>query len=233
MGPSPKTKVSPKRKISVLERKKALERKYINRLKEQKGNDKTYKESAKEKREKEKKKKEVEESDDESDDESFSLQKMMKIMMKDIKEVKGDMKLNGEKMENMNKKLSKLETKTKTNEEKYEKKFQDMQADFKKQIEDNNAAMEESISKKIIESLKPKITAMHTHIVETDLERIVEEKLQAKETPVDVAVSPGNWEGVEESNKETDIRVLIKRFSEGNYLPFRELSLNVLGAISP
>merc|ERR1712081_61296 len=118
---SPKTKVSPKRKISVMERKKALERKYINRLKEQKGNDKTYKESAKEKREKEKKKKEIEESDDESDDESFSLQKMMKIMMKGIKEVKGDMKLNGEKIENMNKKLSKLETRTKTNEEKYEK----------------------------------------------------------------------------------------------------------------
>merc|ERR1712112_712320 len=108
----------------------ALERKYMNRLKEQKGNDKTFKESAKEKREKEKKKKEIEESDDESDDESFSLQKMMKIMMKDIKEVKGDMKLNGEKMENMNKKLSKLEIRTKTNEEKYEKRFQDIQVDF-------------------------------------------------------------------------------------------------------
>merc|ERR1711954_221152 len=204
MGPSPKTKVSPKRKISVLERKKALERKYINRLKEQKGNDKSYKESAKEKREKEKKKKEAEESDESSDDESLSLSKMRKIMMKDIKEVKGDMKLNGEKMENMNKKLSKLETRTKTNEEKYEKRFQDMQVDFKKQIEDNNASLEESISKKIIESLKPKITAMHAHIVETDLERIVEEKLQAKEAPGDDADSPGNWEGVEESNKETE-----------------------------
>merc|ERR1712243_390074 len=34
-------------------------------------------------------------------------------------------------------------------------------------------------------------------------------------------------------NGPSDIRVLIKRFSEGNYLPFRELSLNVLGAISP
>merc|ERR1712112_458388 len=34
-------------------------------------------------------------------------------------------------------------------------------------------------------------------------------------------------------NGPSDIRVLIKRFSEGNYLPFRELSLKVLGAISP
>merc|ERR1711954_509306 len=34
-------------------------------------------------------------------------------------------------------------------------------------------------------------------------------------------------------NGHKDIKVLIKRFSEGNYLPFRELSLNVLGAISP
>merc|ERR1711954_425238 len=34
-------------------------------------------------------------------------------------------------------------------------------------------------------------------------------------------------------NGPSDIRVLIKRFSEGNYLSFRELSLKVLGAISP
>merc|ERR1712243_314473 len=34
-------------------------------------------------------------------------------------------------------------------------------------------------------------------------------------------------------NGPSDIRVLMNRFSEGNYLPFRELSLNVLGAISP
>merc|ERR1711954_20600 len=34
-------------------------------------------------------------------------------------------------------------------------------------------------------------------------------------------------------NGPSDIRVLIKRFSEGNFLPFRELSLKVLGAISP
>merc|ERR1712081_39887 len=207
---SPKTKVSPKRKISVLERKKALERKYINRLKEQKGNDKSYKESAKEKREKEKKKREAEESDESSDDESLSLSKMMKIMMKDIKEVKGEIKSNGEKMENMNKKLSKLEIRTKTNEEKYEKKFQDIQVDFKNQIKENNASLEESISKKIIESLKLKITAMHSHIVETDLERIVEEKLQAREAPGEEDDDPGNSEGIEESNKETEGEEAVK-----------------------
>merc|ERR1711954_452762 len=34
-------------------------------------------------------------------------------------------------------------------------------------------------------------------------------------------------------NGQSDIRVLIKRFSEDSYLPFRELSINVLGSISP
>merc|ERR1712081_47753 len=34
-------------------------------------------------------------------------------------------------------------------------------------------------------------------------------------------------------NDETDIKVLIKRFSEGYRLPYRKMSLEVLGAISP
>merc|ERR1712112_390513 len=34
-------------------------------------------------------------------------------------------------------------------------------------------------------------------------------------------------------NGERDIRVLIKRLSEGDRCPYRELSLNVLGRISP
>merc|ERR1711954_142487 len=34
-------------------------------------------------------------------------------------------------------------------------------------------------------------------------------------------------------NRARDIRVLIKRVSEGNFLPYRELSLNVLGDLSP
>ena len=34
-------------------------------------------------------------------------------------------------------------------------------------------------------------------------------------------------------NGSSDLRVLIKRFSEDSYLPFRELSINVLGSISP
>merc|ERR1712081_20683 len=111
-----------------------------------------------------------------------SLAKMMKIMMKDIKEVKGEMKSNGERMDNLNKKINKLEVRTKTNEDKYDKKLEDIQANFTNQIKENNASLEDAISKKIIESLKPKITAMHSHIVENDLERIVDEKLQARET---------------------------------------------------
>merc|ERR1711954_242735 len=34
-------------------------------------------------------------------------------------------------------------------------------------------------------------------------------------------------------NGEEDIRILIKRFSEGSYLPYRSLAIEVLGAISP
>merc|ERR1711954_282568 len=34
-------------------------------------------------------------------------------------------------------------------------------------------------------------------------------------------------------NDESDIKVLIKRFSEGSRLPYRQMSLKVLGAISP
>merc|ERR1712081_53253 len=150
------------------------ERKYISKLKEEKKNDRYFKESAKEKREKEKKKKQEEESDDSSDDESQSLKKMMKVIMKDIKDVKGEMKTNNERMENLGKKVNKLEIRAKTNEEKNEKKFEDIQLNFEKQIKENNAALQESISKSIIESLKPKITAMHSHIVETDLKRIVD-----------------------------------------------------------
>merc|ERR1711954_263906 len=201
-SPSPKVNVSPQKKASVLERKKALERKYMNRLKEKEKNEKCFKESLKEKREKEKKRREAKESEESSDEETQSLAKMMKIMMKDIKEVKGEMKSKGERMDNLGKKLNKLEVRTKTNEEKYEKKFEDIQLNFEKQIKENNAALQESISKSIIESLKPKITAMHSHIVETDLKRIVDEKLQEREAPGDEDDDPVESELIEESNKE-------------------------------
>merc|ERR1712081_92444 len=183
---------------SVIERKKALERKYMNKLKEKERNDKCFKESVKEKREKEKKKREAEESES-SDEETQSLEKMMKIMMRDIKEVKGEMKSNGERMDNLNKKINKLEIRTKSNEDKYEKKFEDIQTNFANQIKENNASLEEAISKKIIDSLKPRISAMHSHIVENDLERIVDERLQARDTPEDSDENPEV-----ESNKETE-----------------------------
>merc|ERR1712081_38905 len=118
--------------------------------------------------------------------------------MKDIKEVKG------ERMDNLNKNINKLEVRTKTNEDKYDKKLEDIQANFTNQIKENNASLEDAISEKIIESLKPKITAMHSHIVENDLERIVDEKLQARETHGEEDDDPDVNEGVEESNKETE-----------------------------
>merc|ERR1711954_569553 len=181
-----------------------IERKYRNQLKEKERSEKNFKETAKEKKEKEKKRREAEEDEDSSDGESQSLAKMMKIMMKDIEEVKGEMKSNGERMENLNRKLNKLEVRTKTNEDKYEKKFENMQESFKSQIKENNASLEDAISKKIIESLKPKITAMHSHIVENDLERIVDEKLLARGTHGEEDDGPYVNEGVEESNKETE-----------------------------
>merc|ERR1711954_277955 len=109
------------------------------------------------------------------------------------------MKTNNERMENLGKKINKLEIRAKTNEEKNEKKFEDIQLNFEKQIKENNEALHESISKSIIESLKPKITAMHSHIVETDLKRIVDEKLQEREDPGDVEEVPGENENIEES----------------------------------
>merc|ERR1712081_165135 len=118
---------------SVIERKKALERKYMNKLKEKERNEKCFKESLKEKREKEKKRREAEESEESSDEETQSLAKMMKIMMKDIKEVKGEMKSNGERMDNLNKKINKLEVRTKTNEDRYNKKLEDIQTNFTNQ----------------------------------------------------------------------------------------------------
>merc|ERR1711942_255742 len=80
----------------------------------------------------------------------------------------------------MSKKINKLEARTKTNEEKTERKLNEIQESVKVQIRENNASLQESISKNIIESLKPKISAMHSHIVETDLKRIVEEQLQLR-----------------------------------------------------
>merc|ERR1712081_1415 len=118
---------------SVIERKKALERKYMNKLKEKERSDKVFKESLKEKRDKEKKKREAEDSDESSDEETQSLAKMMKIMMRDIKEVKGEMKSNGERMDNLNKKINKLDIRTKSNEDKYDKKFDDIQTNFTNQ----------------------------------------------------------------------------------------------------
>merc|ERR1711954_262909 len=181
-SPSPKTKASPKKKVSVLERKKALERKYQNQLKEKEKKKKSVRESVKERKEREREKyrKENKNNEDSSDDDSVSIAKMLKTIMKDMKEVKDELKTNNEVMENMGKKISKLEIRAKTNEEKNDKRFKDMQVNVDKQIKENNEKLEASISKTIIDNLKPKITAMHSHIVENDLIRIVQEQLHIK-----------------------------------------------------
>merc|ERR1712081_9101 len=187
-SPSPKAKASPKKKVSVLERKKALERKYQNQLKEKEKKEKSVRETAKERKEREREKlrKEAKNNQDSSDEDSGSISKMLKIIMKDMKEVKDELKTNNEVMENMGKKISKLETRAKTNEDKNDKRFKEMQVNVDKQIKENNEKLEANISKTIIDNLKPKITAMHSHIVENDLIRIVQEQLQIKaqqETP--------------------------------------------------
>merc|ERR1711954_88192 len=214
-SPSPKTKASPKKKVSVLERKKALERKYQNQLKEKEKKEKNVRESVKERKEREREKyrKENKNNEDSSDDDSVSIAKMLKTIMKDMKEVKDELKTNNEVMENMGKKISKLETRAKTNEEKNDKRFKDMQVNVDKQIKENNKKLEATISKTIIDNLKPKITAMHSHIVENDLSRIVQEQLQIKaqqETLEKEDAVSGEEDASEEleehpeSSKETD-----------------------------
>merc|ERR1712081_55667 len=105
---------------------------------------------------------------------------------------------------------SKLEVRAKTNEEKTEKKFVEFQENVRNQIKENNEALHESISKSIIESLKPKISAMQSHIVETDLKRIVEEQLQLRSVgtaPENDASKPDSHsenDDVDESNKESE-----------------------------
>merc|ERR1711954_579641 len=170
------------KKISVLERRKAIEKKYRNQLNEKERREKSIKETAKERkeREKEKARREAKENDDSSDEEKDSIAKMLKILSKDIKEVKDEMKTSNERVENMSKKLNKLEVRMKTNDKKTERKLNETQESFKNQIRENNASLEETISKNIIDSLKPKISAMHSHIVENDLKRIVEEQLQLR-----------------------------------------------------
>merc|ERR1712081_51447 len=177
-SPSPKIKTSPKKKVSVLERRKAIESKYRMQLNERGKKEKAIKETAKER--KEKARREAREKDESSDEENESIAKMLKNISKDIKEVKSEMKISNERVENMSKKINKLEVRTKTNEEKTEKKLIEIQESVKIQIRENNASLQESISKNIIESLKPKISAMHSHIDEKDLKRIVEEQLQLR-----------------------------------------------------
>merc|ERR1711954_198064 len=204
---------SPKKKVSVLERKKALERKYQNQLKEKEKKEKIVRESVKERKEREKARREKKNDEDSSDDDSESIAKMFKTIMKDMKEVKADLKTNNEVIENMGKKISKLETRAKVNEEKNDKRFKDMQVNVDNQIKENNKKLEASISKNIIDNLKPKITAMHSHIVENDLIRIVQEQLEIKaqqeaaEKEDNVSEEEETHEKPEdplESSKETD-----------------------------
>merc|ERR1712112_510802 len=91
--------------------------------KERKGKER----KGKERKGKERKGKERKNDEDSSDDDSESIAKMFKTIMKDMKEVKADLKTNNEVIENMGKKISKLEMRAKVNEEKTDKRFNDMQ----------------------------------------------------------------------------------------------------------
>merc|ERR1711954_607059 len=176
--PSPKPKVSPKKKVNVLERRKAIKRKYRNQMNDKERKERSIKEVTKERkeREREKSKKEKKATEDSSDDEGNSIAKMLKLISSDIKEMKGELRTNNEKIDNMNKKITKLELRAKENEDKTERRFKDIQQNLKEEIKENNATLEETISKSIIDTLKPKISAMHNHSVETDLIQIVREQ---------------------------------------------------------
>merc|ERR1711954_242212 len=115
-----------------------------------------------------------------NDKEEDSLAKILKTISTDIKEIKGDLKTNSEKMDNMSKKISKLEIKNKENKEKHERRYKEMQDTLRQEIKENNDNLEANISKNVIEMLKPKITAMHEYIVHTDLVRTVKNSLSCK-----------------------------------------------------
>merc|ERR1711954_342075 len=120
----------------------------------------------------------MKDNEESSDEDNKLIAKMLKMISKNIKDVKGELRTSNEKMENMSKKLNKLEICTKTNEDKTYRKYNEIQENLKNQIKENNASLEETISRNVIDTLKPKITAMHSHIVENDLRRIVQEQLQ-------------------------------------------------------
>merc|ERR1711954_213583 len=111
--PSPKPIMSPKKKISVMERIKAFKRKYRNQRNEKERKERSEKEVTKEKLKVKREKKAAEES---QEDESDSITKMLKLISADINEIKGELQTNNEKMDNMSKKITKLELKSKENE---------------------------------------------------------------------------------------------------------------------
>merc|ERR1711954_8624 len=136
MGPSPKPKVSPKKKISLMERRKAIERKYRNQMNEKARKERCVKDVTKERkeREREKSKKEKKAAEESSEDEGNLIAKMLKLISSDIKEMKGELRTNNEKMDNMNKKITKLEVRAKANQDKAEKRFKDNHQSLKDEI---------------------------------------------------------------------------------------------------
>merc|ERR1711954_466064 len=98
----------------------------------------------------------------------------------------------------MSRKITKLDIKGKETEERNESRFKDINKKIMNEIRVNNEEMEDKIFKNVIETLKPKITAMHDHIVQTDLIRIVKEQLEIQKRDDDDKTEE------EESEKEVD-----------------------------
>merc|ERR1711954_422495 len=96
------------------------------------------------------------------------IAKMMKEMMKDIKEIKNDVKGSNVKKDELAEKVDNLEAKQKATDEKNEKTFQDIKGDIGK--------VEVRVTNKIMAEIEPSLNVMKEDIqtsIGVDLRRLV------------------------------------------------------------
>merc|ERR1712081_57256 len=96
----------------------------------------------------------------------------MKEMMKDIKEIKNDVKGNNLKIDDLSEKVENMEAKQKAMDEKNEKTF--------REIKDDIGKVEVRVTNKIMAEIEPSLGVMKDEIqnsIGTDLRRLVQEEV--------------------------------------------------------
>merc|ERR1711954_8390 len=93
-------------------------------------------------------------------------------MMKDLKEIKNDVKGNNKKIDDLAEKVINLEDKNKDTEERNANQFQELKNDIEK--------VEESVTTKLLTETEPSLTGMKNEIqtsIGNDLRRLVQEEV--------------------------------------------------------